>query len=129
VSTIRQHLANFHASAAAHHNELAKCYHQLSSFEKGSKSRMSDEEIASDGITQCLGKIAATHQAAAEYHTDAMAECTKSTDDELDKIVPLGVSMVAPPRDGVRAIIRNGQREIGSPEVPAQFAKLVSVEE
>jgi hypothetical protein len=131
MSTIRNHLAKFHQYAAESHNDLAKCFGTLAGLAKASKSKMKpdDEEDQSEGLQTCFDKIADLHTDAASFHKSAMEECTKAEGDELDKIVPLGVSMVAPPRDGVRPVLRAGQREIAAPEVPAQFAKLVSVEE
>ena len=63
-------------------------------------------------------------------HCDSMsAKCDKAESDELDKVAPLGVSAFAPPREGIRAVPRSGQRPIPAQEVPAGFEKFISVEE
>ena len=145
MSTLRQHLKKFHETAADHHDELAKCFHKLSSLGKGAKSHMSDDAIAADELTQCLGKIAGAHQLRSAYHKEAMAECEKIAADDLNKsssdlikrlehlegqIVPTRVSAIAPNAPGIRAVPRAGAPNAPArPEVPLQFAKLVEIEE
>lgn len=144
MGKIADHLKTVHEHLVGHHSELAKSYHELSSLGKAAKSKMRDEEIVSDKITQCLGKIAATHQATAQFHKDMMGESSKVTGDELSKngsdlvkrleilestIIPTKVSAITPNAPGVTAVPRAGQRAFSEkPNVPVAFEKLVAIE-
>jgi hypothetical protein len=128
MGRVSEHLKKFHEHAATHHETLAKAYHDLSAVGKGAKSQMTDAEIAADKVTQCLGKIAGTHDAAAEYHKAAMAECSKAieaSDLEKNQLVPTHVSGVAPDASqNVRAVTRTGAK----PFPVAQHAAVGSID-
>ncbi|MFZ0520335.1 MAG: hypothetical protein WAL95_04895 [Candidatus Acidiferrales bacterium] len=136
---VSDHLKKFHQHAAEHHDGLAKCYSKIASFGKAAKSQMKDGD--GESLADCLEKIAEHHEAAAEFHRDAMAECSKIAGDDLNKnssdlikrlehlesqVVPTRVSAVAPT---VTAVPRYGQQPMQRPNVPIQFEKLVAIEE
>lgn len=70
----------------------------------------------------------AAHEAAADQHDALSQECEKAITSDLSKLVPTQVTAINPNPE-VRSIPRVGQREVPErPNVPPQFAKLVSVE-
>jgi hypothetical protein len=130
MATVRKHLAAFHERAAADHTTMAKCFSKLAGYSKAAKSEMKDGEPMM-GLGECLTTIANTHEAAAAFHKEAMSECMKAAEADMNKLVPSSVSMIAPETNsGVRAVLRAGQQPItAKPDVPVQFEKFISVEE
>ena len=143
MGKVADHLKSFHKHAAERHDTLHACYSKIASFGKAAKSQMKDGD--GESLDDCLQKIADTHEAAAEFHRDAMAECSKIAGGDLNKgesdllkrlehlenqVVPSRVSAVTPNAPGVRAVLRTGQMPMSArPNVPIQFEKLVAIEE
>jgi hypothetical protein len=100
----------------------------------------------------CVG-MAKAHQAAMDgceegdtshtFHKAAMNECLNMADkcvasaknfkamggNDPDARVPMLISAIATENPNVRPVFRAGMREFGKAEVPAQFAKIVAVDE
>src|SRR5580698_11512112 len=111
MGKVSNHLEKVHSHLAAHHTELANCYKTVADFGKAAKSNME----GGDALRECLGKIAAQHEATAAFHKTMAGECKKATeaaDLEKNAMEPLpdGLSRVAPERTStVRMVPRTGQ--------------------
>lgn len=134
MGKVSQHLAAFHKMASENHSQLHDCYKSLSGFTKATKSEMKPDE--QDSLCDTLDKIADCHKAAAAYHKDALAECTKAieaADLEKHRVVPTNVSAVTPDvPQGVRAVPRFGGRPIPAQTHPVSaggvdFNKLIGL--
>jgi hypothetical protein len=109
MGRVSQHLEKVHSHLAAHHTELANCYKTVADFGKAAKSNME----GGDALRECLGKIAAQHEATSAFHTKMAGECKKATeaaDLEKNAMEPLpeGLSRVAPEQRTVRMVPRTG---------------------
>ena len=133
MSTVREHLANLHKVAAAHHSDVAASHERLAKcFSKLNKSDSSHDEVAAEHE-----KLAALHKSQSEFHEQQAQGCMKSQEDELNKVAPVpeGLSALTPDnphfRRGLTAIPRSGAPTPGSQEqkVAPEFAKLVALEE
>jgi hypothetical protein len=145
----------FHKTRFDHHTEMAKVHGENAEAHKGMMQHFQDEpeHAAYHKTKHSLHKrAAASHQNLADYHENQMK---KAADDQMtkrledvpaslqnavrsellklfgDTLVPSLVSRVAPtaPGFGLRAVPRNGQREVPSgdaPNVPLEFQKLFS---
>ena len=84
MGKVSQHLAGFHKTAAAHHDEMSIAHRALSeSFAKCasmSKVKQADESAAEllQGCADAHSHAAKSHDAQAEYHKEAMAACSKA---------------------------------------------------
>jgi hypothetical protein len=108
MGRVSTHLKKFHEHSQAHHTELAACY-------KDAVSAFGKNKDGSDTLRDALDKIAATHEAAAAYHKEAMAECSKAIEaGDVQKTsmepepLPAGLSRVAPERTNIRMVPRTG---------------------
>jgi hypothetical protein len=127
---VSEHLAAFHKTAANHHGTLAKCYGKLAGFGKAAKPKDEDSE----GLEECLQKIADSHAAQAAFHKEAMEACSKAAEaaDLVKKAnqvepLPAGISAVAPERtQGVRMVPRTGQ--VVTPADKANLGKIGGVD-
>lgn|GEM_PF-4056218 len=119
MGKVSNHLEKVHSHLAAHHTELANCYKTVADFGKASGGK-SDME-GGDALRECLGKIAAQHEATAEFHKSMAKECQKAvqaSDLEKSDMEPLpdGLSRVAPERTStIRAVPRTG-----APQMPIE---------
>jgi hypothetical protein len=117
MSKVSAHLEKVHSHLAAHHSELAACYKTVADFGKASGGK-SDMEHG-DALRECLGKIAAQHEATSAFHTKMAGECQKAIEaSDLEKtgIEPTRVSAIAPDAPpNVRAVVRTG-----GPPMPVQ---------
>jgi hypothetical protein len=145
MASVRQHLkeshlraaegsiasAKFHKAMAGHFATLAECA-KGADWADGQKTH---EEISAAHQTMCdaCTKDAEYHNERAKDLSESMkadgAENLEKRRNDLSKLQPTNVSALAP--NAPRAVPRAGQREMGGdrPEVPAEFAKLVSVED
>lgn len=137
MANVREHLQKHHVKSAAFAaqvggelGKLQKCFATLET--------LADDTLkeAYGNAAESIGKLAAAFNWQSEYHRSSSASIEKSADvDDLDKrgLVPTQVSAIADPSKvpaGVRAVIRAGQREIPSadmPKVDMQFEHLVKV--
>jgi hypothetical protein len=121
MGKVSRHLEKVHSHLAAHHSELAACYKTVADFGKASGGK-SDMEHG-DALRECLGKIAAQHEATSAFHTQMAGECQKAIEaSDLEKSpmepLPSGLSRVAPARTPtIRAVPR-----VGAPQMPIEKA-------
>jgi hypothetical protein len=122
MASMKQHLADMHKKMAAHHvamsthsDALAKC--------------MGKAAEASDA-TKILNAMTSEHQQMAAYHADSADACEKAASADLNKMVPLSVSGIAPERPVIRSIPRTGAPSLSTiAQVNPAFAKLLEVDE
>jgi hypothetical protein len=114
MSTVKQHLQKAHEAHATFHRAMSKCHGDAMS-----------KAAAGDRMAEFHKAAQAAHNAAAEAEDSMCEECSKASNDEFNKVVPLpdGLSILAPER---RAIPRTGQRELPSKAaVSPMFQKLI----
>jgi len=122
--------AEFHEAEGRHQGELAKSNRRdATTLRAMHKAQVADggESMHGQLADEC-DKRADMHEAHQAFHS----ECAKAAHAaDLAKAVPTNVSAVAPDAPGIRAVPRAGQRPIeeAKPQVEAQFAKLVAVDE
>jgi hypothetical protein len=124
MGKVSRHLEKVHSHLAAHHSELAACYKTVADFGKASGGK-SDMEHG-DALRECLGKIAAQHEATSAFHTQMAGECQKAIEaSDLEKSpmepLPSGLSRVAPERTPtIRAVPR-----VGAPQMAGECQKAI----
>jgi hypothetical protein len=133
MSTLREHLKDFHKTAAEHHTGLAEHFGKLA--DHIGKAEVTD----ASHVKEALHGIAASHQAQAEYHAGACEECSKAVESELEKrgreLVPSAVSGVVPTnenfRRGITAVPRTGQPNpnANKPATVPEFSKAFSTDD
>ena len=101
--TMKEHLSGMHGRLAEHHKSLAGHFETLSKYMAKARN---DEARDSKGT---LDAMAAEHHDMAEFHADCAEKCAKAAEGDLSKLVPLGVSRVAPDAPRNRAVYRAGQ--------------------
>jgi hypothetical protein len=79
-------------------------------------------------LTSELGKDAPVEQKLKNVaeHCGVMRDAHLAEIEECEKSATSEVSKVAPNNPALRVVFRPGQREVGSPEVPTEFAKFVT---
>jgi hypothetical protein len=113
---------------AKHHAEMAKAHGAML------------EACEADTPDHAFHKIAqAQHEGQSEEWAtmgSTCAECARSEMQsqsnkamDFDQRVPMLISAIATENPNVRPIFRAGMKEFGKAEVPAQFAKIVAVDE
>jgi hypothetical protein len=142
--TVREHLAELHGEAAAHHDAKAS-YHDSREKSHMKHAALHKTMHKNAGMSEdqegphlsfallheqdaALHKTAAAHHRRyADYHRNAAAETAKAMDSDLSKVQPLpsGLSRVAPENPN-RMVRRPGQPEPERPPVPLEFEKLVA---
>jgi hypothetical protein len=140
--TVKEHLAAMHTQAAEHdlvkakhHRAMAKHFSKLSEFHKAAgKAEMEHDPTAVyEEITGQHEKMADEHTAQAEYHTDcakSMLKADKAAGMNDDGIVPDRVSGIVKHWPNIQLMPRHGAPSgPQEPNVPAQFAHLVKVED
>lgn len=130
MSTMREHMAAFHKSAAQHHLDaskqhamLAECFGKLNGDDADTFRKIADGHSA----------LADSHATASEQHVQGCKDCEKreyaaGAGDDLTKMVPDRISSVMT-SDFVRAVPRFGAPTVADADVsrvPEQFRKLVS---
>src|SRR5579862_6672240 len=121
MSKVSEHLVGLHKTESSYHRSAAK-YH----------GEAMGKAVAGNPEHAFHKSAVAAHEQAADQHDQMCEECQKVIASDLQKLQPTLVSAVAPDAPGVRAVPRAGQRpieEATKPQVEAQFAKLVAVDE
>jgi hypothetical protein len=121
MAKVSEHLLDLHQKACADRTEAINNH----------QSAMEEEKAMGSGQRSFHKAEIARHQKALDYHTAKMEECSKAIISDMNKVQPTLVSAVAPDAPGIKAVPRAGQRPIeeAKPQVEAQFAKLVAVDE
>jgi hypothetical protein len=118
--TVREHLARLHKSAAAHHRTMAEIHGNVVAKAEG----MEDNQKT---FHECSK---AAHDAAAGQHDGMAEECSKAAEGDLNKLIPTGVSAIAPDRPKITPVPRLGQPAIpAAANVDPVFAKLFEVDD
>jgi hypothetical protein len=140
MSSMREHLQNFHAKESEHH--AAKAAYHATAAELHSR------------LADCMGKSTTTEPAkAAQAHLDALAamhkeqakqhsdmadwnaecadKCSKATDAaDLEKLIPTRVSSIAPAQPtNLRAIPRYGAKEMPAAAISPELSKILGTGE
>jgi len=122
AKTAAQHLNTVHKAAHEYHSKMIEAHRgMLKKAEDESDRAFHEAAIAAHASMQFV-------------HHHGIAQTAKAVEDELhksDELVPTQVSGVTDPSGGPRAVIRPGQRELPSadmPKVDTQFEHLVKVD-
>jgi hypothetical protein len=125
MSTMKNHLADFHKRASEHHANMAGHFQRIAKC-------VEKTEAANGSGKETLSAMADEHVAMSEYHSAACDKCAKAAASDLEKanqVMPTRVSAIAPTAPA-RAVPRFGQPETpAAAAVPYQFAKLVEIDE
>ena len=127
MSTMREHLHEYHKVTAAHHEAMAKTHHAISETHAGmTKTLKALNKEAADANEQLAAHhkaMAAHHAAHSEFHASMAEKCSKAIDaGDLEKaaVLPRGFSLVTPDVPAnLRAVPRNGQPIMTSATDPA----------
>ena len=128
MASVRQHfsevhgrLATFHAASVTSHQKRALQFNKLAGHY--AKTETTEAEKDTKAILEALAdlhqEMSVEHGKMADFHKSAAESCAKVADGELEKLVPMRVSAVAPDVPaGVRAVIRTGSRTMPTEEPP-----------
>jgi hypothetical protein len=124
--TLHKRLAEHHSTKAVHHTKLGAHYSKLS--DDLSKTESTEAQADSKSLLEEIGnmhhQVAAEHNDLAQHHLES-CKLLKSVSDDLNKLQPAQVSVVAPTRTPV---LRPGMREL-QPGVSAEFSKIVGLDD
>lgn len=137
MSTLREHLQKIHTRSAEHHLTKAKGYLGLAKCLKMQKADMGDDDADPEDISSTLADLAEEENDMAQFHLECCAGLDKvqggdliKSDMDGDRIVPDGISViVGDVPQHVRAIPRNGQREIETAQVAPGLEKIVGFDD
>jgi hypothetical protein len=135
MSTMREHLGNFHKAEASHHAHKATHHKTIASHCQKLASSLGKTEVTeaqkdSAGALEAMATMhevtSQKHAAHAEFHRNCAEKCDKAVDAaDLNKLVPMEISVVAPTRPTIAAVLRPGMREMPTTSVPTELAKIL----
>jgi hypothetical protein len=124
---LHKRLSQHHLAKAGHHTKLGAHYSKLS--EHLSKTETTEAQADSKSLLEEIGnmhhEVAAEHNDLAQHHLEC-CKLLKTAADDLNKLQPTQVSVVAPTRP--TAVLRPGMREL-QPGVSVEFSKIVGLDE
>jgi hypothetical protein len=136
---LKQHLRDFHATAAKHHTAMAEAECMKA---EGLRAMGEVGGDMADHYEKCAGgcdKAAESHSTMAEYHKgccEKIAAAMKAEEDELNKMVPTNARVTIPTdapasaRGNYKAVPRHGQPPLVSTVgVPAELEQFLKIEE
>jgi hypothetical protein len=131
--SLHKSLASSHSEQKAHCEKITTHFQALADgmSKTPNDGDTADSKSLFEGLSSEFEAQAGRHANRAAHHEQCAEECAmaaKAEEDELDKVVPLGVSRVAPTRPAVIAVPRAGQKEIEK-TVPLQFRSLVEIDD
>jgi hypothetical protein len=135
ATSVREHLTALHDRMTEHHvkkaaSHAARATHfkklagQIQKTETTEATR--DSQALLEALAALHEEMSQEHTDMATFHQDSKEACEKATIDQLDKLVPTNISVVAPQKPTITPVPRAGSKPFPS-AVPTEMTKILGL--